>query len=492
MFLLPLLLLAQLLSAEKFSIFPDMEKVSIAELRKGLQNGNFSSQELLQFYSKRIQKYDKNGPRLNSIIELNPNLKSEAMAADRKITDCRKLQQSNQRDACFKKLGPFHGLFILVKDNIATTDGTSTAAGSLALVGSIVPRDAEIVRRLRNAGAIIMGKAGLSEWANYRSYNMSDGWSARGGQVVNPYDPSVTPLGSSSGCGVSVAANLATACIGTETLGSIISPAMANVVYGFKPAPGNVSIDGIIPITSDNDVPGPLCRLNADCLEIHNTLASSNILARANAPIRVGVVLTDPKKFSKAFKRLRTNKVEIVQLDMAQEFYNDEELYIQMNLDAVFNCRFKDDLQSYLSTLKNTTIRTLSDVIQFNINNAKVEKMEEYGQDSFLVANSARTFKTNPRFCRRALKNLRKIGTSHPSYGIDTLLAKYKVDALISDIDTYYSGIMAGAAGYPVIAVPIGNEFGSSLQITTRTGREQVLFQLGGIMEGLRIPPSLN
>jgi amidase len=207
----------------------------------------------MEFYLGRVEKYDSNGPRLSSIIEILPTVKQEAAALDVRFNECR---STVNYEACFDTLGRLACIPVLVKDNIATKEMT-TAAGSLALVGSIVPGDSTVISNLRKEGAIIFGKTGMSEWSNFRGTNSLGfkGWSGRGGQVINPYGPNYTVSGSSSGCGVAIAANLATVCIGTETHGSITAPSLVNGIYGFRPPAQSMPLDGIIPISSDEDAP---------------------------------------------------------------------------------------------------------------------------------------------------------------------------------------------------------------------------------------------
>ena len=233
------------------------ETYSIQDINKMFRNGTATCSSLLEFYLDRIEKYDRNGPKLNSIIEVNNEAKTEAMNWDKKFLDCRSSQDSN---SCFNQMGKLACIPILVKDNIATKEMT-TASGSLALVGSIVPGDAIVIRNLRQEGAIILGKTGMTEWSAFRSqrrYGL-DGWSARGGQAKNPYGSNLPVAGSSSGYGVAVAANLATVCVGVENFGSITSPARANGIYGFRPAAETISNEGIIVTTSDEDSAGQNC-----------------------------------------------------------------------------------------------------------------------------------------------------------------------------------------------------------------------------------------
>src|SRR5215211_4497966 len=225
----------------------EFDELTISDLQQGLQSGKYSSRELVEKYSDRISEIDKKGPALYSVIEMNPDAEKIATELDRE----RKERRSR---------GPLHGIPILIKDNIDTHDRMMTTAGSLALVGARPARDAFVAQRLREAGAIIIGKTKLSEWANFRSNKSSSGWSGRGGQTGNPYALDRNPCGSSSGSGAAVAANLCAAAIGTETDGSIVCPSSANSLVGIKPTVGLVSRSGIIPIAHSQDTAGPMTR----------------------------------------------------------------------------------------------------------------------------------------------------------------------------------------------------------------------------------------
>ena len=228
-----------------------MPEMCIRELQTQMSQGELTAHSLLEFYLERIEQIDRNGPTLTSIIEINPDAFEIAESLDKERAD------SGPR-------GPLHGIPILVKDNIDTADKMVTAAGSLALAGSHARQDAFIIERLRQAGAIILGKANLSEWANFRSTRSSSGWSSRGGQCRNPYALDRTPCGSSSGSGAATAANLCAAAIGTETDGSIVCPSSINGVVGIKPTLGLLSRSGIIPIAHSQDTAGPMARCVAD------------------------------------------------------------------------------------------------------------------------------------------------------------------------------------------------------------------------------------
>src|SRR5689334_2822853 len=237
----------------------ELEELTIADLQQGLQSGKYSSRELVEKYSDRINEVDKKGPALYSVIEMNPDAEKIAAALDRER------KEKGPRS-------PLHGIPILIKDNIDTQDRMMTTAGSLALVGAKPQRDASVAQKLREAGAIILGKTNLSEWANFRSSKSSSGWSGRGGQTKNPYVLERNPCGSSSGSGAAVAANLCAAAVGTETDGSVVCPSSANSLVGIKPTVGLVSRAGIIPISHSQDTAGPMARTVRDAVIILSAL----------------------------------------------------------------------------------------------------------------------------------------------------------------------------------------------------------------------------
>src|SRR3982750_4398369 len=241
----------------------EMEEVTIAELQNAMKSGKLSARSIAEKYLARIAKMDKRGPAVNSIIELNPDALSIAESLDKE----RKTKGAR---------GPLHGIPVLIKDNIDTADRMNTTAGSLALLGSAPARDSFVAQKLREAGAVILGKTNLSEWANFRSTHSSSGWSGRGGQTRNPYAIERNPCGSSSGSGVAVSANFCAVSIGTETDGSIVCPSSANSIVGIKPTVGLVSRSGIIPISHTQDTAGPLCRSVADAAVLLQIMAGSD------------------------------------------------------------------------------------------------------------------------------------------------------------------------------------------------------------------------
>ncbi|MDQ6831242.1 MAG: amidase family protein, partial [Gemmatimonadota bacterium] len=251
----------------------ELDEAIIAQLQAGMQSGKYSARALCELYMARIDELDRKGPTLAAMIELNPDALAIAAALD-------------AERASKGARGPMHGIPVLIKDNIATADRMQTTAGSLALVGSKPPRDAFIVERLRAAGAVILGKTNLSEWANFRSTHSSSGWSGRGGQAKNPYALNRTPSGSSSGTGGAIASNFGTVGIGSETDGSITSPSSCNGLVGIKPTLGLVSRSGIVPIAHSQDTAGPMCRTVTDAAILLSAISGVDSRDAATAPSR--------------------------------------------------------------------------------------------------------------------------------------------------------------------------------------------------------------
>src|SRR5580658_2178745 len=238
----------------------ELDEITISELQEGMKSGRFTARSLVGKYSARIAEIDKGGPAVNSVIEMNPDAHDIADALDQE----RKTKGPR---------GPLHGIPVLIKDNIATADKMMTTAGSLALVGAKAPNDSAVAQKLREAGAVILGKTNLSEWANIRSDHSTSGWSGRGGQTKNPYALDRNPCGSSSGSGAAIAADLAVVAVGSETDGSVVCPSSVNGLVGIKPTVGLVSRSGIIPISSVQDTAGPMARSVADAAALLTVLA---------------------------------------------------------------------------------------------------------------------------------------------------------------------------------------------------------------------------
>src|SRR3989449_5624858 len=242
----------------------ELDEVTIAELQNDMKSGKYTSHSITEKYLQRIEEIDKRGPAINAVIEINPDALAIAKTLDRE----RKEKGSSR--------GPLHGIPVLIKDNIETADRMMTTAGSLALLGSMPAQDSFVAKKLREAGAVILGKTNLSEWANFRSNHSSSGWSGRGGQTRNPYVLDRNPCGSSSGSGVAVAANLCAAAIGTETDGSVVCPSSANSLVGIKPTLGLISRSGIIPIAHSQDTAGPMCRTVTDAAILLDALTGAD------------------------------------------------------------------------------------------------------------------------------------------------------------------------------------------------------------------------
>src|ERR1700676_3848017 len=371
----------------------ELDEVTIPQLQDGMKSGKYTAQSLVEKYLARIDEIDKRGPAVNAIIELNPDALSIAQALD---------QERNAKGA----RGPLHGIPVLIKDNIDTADRMMTTAGSLALVGSKPPKDSMVAQKLREAGAVILGKTNLSEWANIRSNQSTSGWSGRGGQTKNPYVLDRNPCGSSSGSGAGVSANLCAIAIGTETDGSIVCPASANGVVGLKPTVGLWSRTGIIPISHSQDTPGPLCRTVRDAAILLGALtgvddedgATSESRGKSYADYtqflvadglrgaRIGVVRAT-FGFNAAVDALMGNALEVLKAQGAV-LVDPAEIETRGKFDetesTVFMYELKTDLNAYLARLgPRAPVHTLQEIIEFNENHREQE-MPYFGQELFL------------------------------------------------------------------------------------------------------------
>ncbi len=456
----------------------ELEEAAIAELQTGVRSGKWSARELAEKYLERIEKIDKRGPGINSVIEVNPDALSIAASLD------------GERKSG-KLRGALHGIPILIKDNIDTADRMLTTAGSLALVNSRPARDAFIVGRLREAGAVIIGKTNLSEWANFRSTRSTSGWSARGGLTRNPYALERNACGSSTGSGVAVAANLCAVAVGTETDGSIVCPSSANSLVGIKPTLGLVSRTGIIPIAHSQDTAGPMARTVADAAALLGVLAGIDPLdtvtreSRGRAQIdytkfldpgglrgaRIGVVRKSfgfndrvDKLMTEAIdvlKRLGANVIDPADVPTAGKF-DDSEFEVLLY-------EFKTDLNKYLAGRgPEQRERTLKDLIDFNERNRERE-MPFFGQEIFIRAEAKGPL-TDRAYITALRKNLRLSRTA----GIDFVMRKFRLDAMIAPTggpawttdlangDHFTGGFSSAAAvaGYPHVTVPAGFAFG--------------------------------
>ncbi len=465
-----------------------LEETTIADLQRAMRAGAQTARSIVEFYLRRIDQIDKQGPAVNSVIELNPD--ALAIAAS--------LDEERQRG---RLRGPLHGIPILIKDNIDTADRMKTTAGSLAIADSIAPRDAFIVERLRNAGAVIIGKTNLSEWANFRSSRSVSGWSARGGQTLNPYALDRSPCGSSSGSGAATAAGLCAASIGTETDGSIVCPSSTNALVGIKPTIGLVSRSGIIPISRTQDTAGPMTRTVADAAILLSALAGSDPRDKATR-LSQGRVLEDYTKSLDA-NGLKGARIGVARKSFGFNPYVDklieEAVLVMKQLGAVIidpaNIptagkfddaelqvllhEFKQGVNDYLKGLgAKSRVKSVKEIIAFNEANRERE-MPFFGQEIMIKAEA--TTGLNSTKYREALVRCKQMSREQ---GIDAVMLKYRLDALVAPTggpawvidaangDHYVGGFSTSpaVAGYPHISVPAGYVFGLPIGISF-TGR---------------------
>ena len=462
----------------------ELDEITLGALEEGLKSGKFTAHSLTEKYLERIEEIDKRGPGVNAVLEVNPDALAIADALDRER------QTRGPR-------GPLHGIPVLIKDNLATRDRMQTTAGSLALAGATPPQDSFVARKLRAAGAVILGKTNLSEWANIRSSHSSSGWSGRGGQTRNPYALDRNPCGSSSGSGAAVAANLCAVAIGTETDGSIVCPANTNGIVGIKPTVGLVSRAGIIPIAHSQDTAGPMARSVTDAALLLGAIAGVDrddpataasrapegcdytkfLDAKGLAGARIGVV----RKlfgFHDAVDKLMNGAIEEMKrqggviVDPA-----DIETLDQMG-DAelqVLLYELKADLNAYLAQLTpDAPVHSLQEIIEFNERHREKE-MPYFGQDLFIKAQAKGSL-----FRKEYLDAREKCKTLMRAEGIDAVMDKFKLDALVAptggpaclidlvdgDHDLGGSSTPAAVAGYPNINVPVGFVFGLPVGIS--------------------------
>ncbi|GHI00250.1 amidase [Neobacillus kokaensis] len=443
-----------------------LEEVTIHQLQEKLESGDLTSKELTLLYLRRIAAYDK---KINSVLEVNPDA----------------LQIAEALDAERKEKGPrsrLHGIPILIKDNIDTFDKMHTSAGSLALKDSFAPKDSFVAEQLRKAGAVIIGKTNMTEWANFMAIGMKNGYSSRGGQVLNPYGPGKFDVGgSSSGSGAAIAANLAAAAVGTETSGSILNPSCKNSLVGIKPTVGLISRSGIIPIAHSQDTAGPMARTVEDAvilLSVLNGMDEQDPITHTN-PIseldftkhlkkdglkgkRIGIAVNGFIEFlTKEKRKVFEDAMEVLKTTGAEVIDNIEipSAKLQWSYD-VLTYEFKPGLNAYLSRLHSSVpVRTLADVIEFNKQDEA--KMLKYGQSVLLESEAT----------SGTLKETKYIETlAFDQYhakvqGLDFALNKYNLDAIVFPADE--GSIISAKAGYPSIAVPAGyTEAGEPVGIT--------------------------
>ena len=467
----------------------NLNEATVAQLQAAMAAGTLSSLDLVNFYLTRIQTLDQSGPTVNSVIELNPDARSIALTLD-------------AERAAGHVLGPLHGIPVMLKDNIDTGDKMQTAAGSLGLVGTPASKDATMAAKLRAAGAVILGKTTLSEWANFRSFFSTSGWSGRGGQCNNPYALDRNPCGSSSGSGAAASANFTAVSIGTETDGSIVCPANMNGVVGIKPTVGLVSRAGVVPISHTQDTVGPHCRTVADAATVLGALTGVDPRDPATQA-SAGKFFTDYTRF------LNPDGLKGARIGVARDFEG-----FSPHLDAVFEDAltamqnagatlvdvffphfgeifsgaaeftvllfdFKGDINKYFATRSGVPLAggTLADAIAFN-NAHAAQEMPFFGQEIFEAAqavdiNDPATISAY----NAAVARDRLIGGTE---GIDLLLSQNNLDAIVAPTDNpswptdlinsdhFVVGSSSPAAivGYPIINVPMGFTFGVPVGIS--------------------------
>lgn len=493
----------------------EFEEATIADLQAAMQSGKHSARSIAKSYLSRIEDIDRKGIKLNSVIELNPDALAIADALDKER------REKGSRS-------PLHGIPILIKDNIDTADRMHTSAGSLALADSIAPKDAFIVTRLREAGAVILGKTNLSEWANFRSSHSTSGWSGRGGQTHNPYALDRNPCGSSSGSGAATAANLCAIAIGTETDGSIVCPSSSNSLVGIKPTLGLVSRAGIIPISHSQDTAGPMTRTVRDAAILLSALTGVDPRDKATSQSS-GKAQKDYTKFLDA-KALKGARIGIVRKSFG--FSDRVDKLLQESIDAMKHAgaviidpadipnagkydasefevllyEFKADLNAYLTTLgSRAPVKSLKEIIEFNEKNRERE-MPYFGQDIMIKAQ-AKGDLNSPPYRKALATNLRLSRTE----GIDAVMIKNKLDALIAPTggacwttdlvngDHFTGGFSTptAVAGYPHITIPAGYVYGLPVGISFigRAWSEPKLIALAYAYEQLtkyRKPPTFQ
>ena len=483
----------------------DLFELTIAAARERMETGTLTSRALTQRYLTRIDAMDKRGPAVNAMIELNVDALAiaDAMDAERKAGTVR---------------GPLHGIPVLIKDNIDTADKMRTSAGSLALASSTPARDAFIVERLRAAGAVLLGKTNLSEWANFRSTRSSSGWSGRGGQTRNPYVLDRNPCGSSSGTGAALASDFATVGVGTETDGSILCPASLNGLVGMKPTVGLWGRSGIIPISASQDTAGPMTRTVADAAALLTALvgldprddATGRRPANADSDYtngldaaglqgaRIGVARNlagfNPdvdRALNAAVAALRAAGATIVDpADLAGAGKFDDAEF------EVLLYEFKDGLNRYFAALGDSApVKTLAELIAWNEKEA-VREMPWFGQEILVLAEKKGPL-TEPAYLAARAKCVRMARTE----GIDATIAKHSLDAIVFPSnapawltdhlngDHFVGGntSFAAVAGYPAVTVPMGlvHELPVGLTFTGRAWSEAVLLKYAYAFEQL-------
>lgn len=472
-------------------------ELTIHEAIKLLDAGTLTSLELTQMYMERIAKYNKNNIGLNAILELNPDAIhiAEAMDYERRYNGKRSMM---------------HGIPILLKDNINTGDKMHTSAGSLVFANSYAPEDAHLVKQLRASGAIILGKTNMTEFANYFAEDMPPGYSSRGGAVLNPYNVTLSPSGSSSGSAVAVSANLCMVAVGTETNGSILSPAMSNCIVGIKPTVGLISRNGIIPISNSQDTAGPMARTVADAAILLDSMVgvdendpatwkskwksyqeySTFINQDMVRGLHVGIYMVGVDKRTDEEKSLINEAISVLS-SHGVEIVNIVQEYEGLNFKGSSVClhEFKMGINYYLNTLSDKSkIRCLEDIIVFNQKNH--EKCLKYGQKILELSEQTNGNLTEEKYISDRLKDMQNARVN----GIDKVIDELKLDALIFIGNTSVAAI----SGYPAVLVPAGLSDNGKTHAFTFVGKafsEGILISLAYTYEQdtkKRIPPILE
>ncbi|CAG9607241.1 amidase family protein [Pseudoneobacillus rhizosphaerae] len=434
-------------------------ETTVDEMQQKMNNNELTSKDLVLMYLNRIAKFDQHGPKINSVLEINPDALQIASALDseRKVSGPR---------------GPMHGIPVLIKDNIDTNDKMHTSAGSLALENSYALEDSFVVEKLRSAGAVILGKTNMTEWANFMAEGMPSGYSSRGGQVLNPYGPGDFVVGgSSSGSGAAIASNFAAVAVGTETSGSILSPASQNSLVGIKPTVGLISRRGIIPIAHTQDTAGPMARTVRDAVHLLNALIGPD----EEDPITLTNTALSSVDFTTYLEvdGLRGKRIGIAR-EKYFDYLGDEKIQVmneavqklsELGAEVVDNViipstnrkwsydvltyEFKTDLNAYLKNLHSSyPIRSLKNVIEFN--NQHKDKMLKYGQVVLLEAEETSGTLTEKAY----IKAIEEDYYHSTENGIDSAMKEHNLDAIV--FPNNYGASIPAKAGYPSITVPAG------------------------------------
>ncbi|MDI5898606.1 amidase [Flavobacterium yafengii] len=459
-------------SIENSNAIFELDEETIGSLKEKLASGKYTSEQLVQLYLKRIEAIDKDGPQLNSVIEVNPDAVAIAVAMDKELK-------------AGKSRGPLHGIPVLIKDNIDTADKMQTTAGSLAMAGNIASKDAFVVQKLREAGAIIIGKTNLSEWANFRSTQSCSGWSSRGGQTKNPYILDHNPCGSSAGSGTAVSANLCVVAVGTETDGSIVCPASVNGIVGIKPTVGLVSRSGIIPISKTQDTAGPMARTVTDAAILLGVMAGVDqddavtlqskgkaqkdyttfLNVNALKGKRIGIE-KKPQGNNKYINALLADAINLLKKQGAIiieiDYLEKINAFGQAEFE-VLQYEFKDGLNNYLATA-NARVKTLKEVIDFNSSNE--DKAMPYFKQETLESSNVKKGLEDKKYLEALT-----VSFEGSKSILDTVFKENKLDAICGitmgpacSIDVIYGDRWGGysltspaaASGYPHITVPNG------------------------------------